>query len=182
MKRCMNVMMTGAIAACAAVLPLGLADVARAGEVKSLASFQCQQVNGYYATVAVSRDGRTAPLIAWSSEEFSDSGYTPQRRCADVTSRFNSVLRENGNNLSNIYLTVGPVNRLVVLCHTSNTRSGCNRSNVLFTLSQRNQRSGDPQEILENLFNRRVLSSGNPVQESGGQPYVNLETLINQLF
>lgn len=173
----------GAIAAVVAlVAPLGLSNAAWAGEIKSLDSFRCQRVGGNYATVAVQRGGRTAPLIAWSTEEFSDAGYTPQRRCNEVTNRFNSVLRENGNSLRNIYLTVGPVNRLVVLCHTGNMNSGCNRSNVLFTLSQRNQRDRDPREILENLFNRRVLSSGNPVQESGGQPYVSLEALINQLF
>ncbi|RFP54998.1 MAG: hypothetical protein BJG00_015640 [Limnothrix sp. CACIAM 69d] len=163
-------------------LPWMTAETARAGAIKSLASFQCQQVNGYYATVAVQRNGRTAPVIAWTSEEFSDAGYTPQRRCGEVTSRLNGVLRENGNRLSNIYLTVGRVNSHTVVCSVGNMRSGCNRNNVLFTLSQTNRRSNDPREVLERLFNTRVLSSGNPVQESGGQPYVNLESLVNQLF
>jgi hypothetical protein len=163
-------------------LPWMAAESAQAGSIKSLASFQCQQVNGYYATVAVQRSGRSAPVIAWTSEEFSDAGYTPQRRCGEVTSRLNSVLRDNGNRLSNLYLTVGRVNGHTVVCSVNNTQSGCNRNNVLFTLSQTNRRSNDPREILARLFNTRVLSSGSSVQESGGQPYVNLEHLVNQLF
>ncbi len=163
-------------------IPWMTADAAAAGAIKSLASFQCQQVNGYYATVAVQRNGRVAPVIAWTSEEFSDAGYTPQRRCGEVTSRLNGVLRDNGNRLSNIYLTVGRVNSHTVVCSVGNMRSGCNRNNVLFTLSQTNRRSNEPREVLERLFNTRVLTSGNPVQESGGQPYVNLESLVNQLF
>lgn len=162
--------------------PVIAAEAARAQASKAVSRFECQRVDGYYATVAIDSSGRSAPMIAWASQEFSGSGYTPQRRCNEVTNRLNSVLRDNGNSLRNIYLTVGPVNRHVVLCHVGDTRSGCNSTNVLFTLSQRNQRSSNPRELLENLFNARALGTGNPVQQSGGQAYVNLETLVNGLF
>jgi hypothetical protein len=179
MKRLARLILVGAIAL---NLPLLAARSSTAQETKALSSFQCRQVNGYYATMAVNQDGRTAPMIVWATEEFSDSGYTPQRRCTEVTNRLNSVLRSNGSSLRNVYLTVGPVNRHVVLCHVNNTRSGCNRENVLFTLSQSNRRASNPRALLENLFQTRALTSGNPVQESGGQAYVNLEALVDQLF
>ena len=143
-------------------LPWMTAETARAGAIKSLASFQCQQVNGYYATVAVQRNGRTAPVIAWTSEEFSDAGYTPQRRCGEVTSRLNGVLRENGNRLSNIYLTVGRVNSHTVVCSVGNMRSGCNRNNVLFTLSQTNRRS---------VFSVHYLSETNWNKDADGSKW-----------
>ena len=160
-----------------------LARPSAAQDAKSLAAFRCQQIGGYFATVAVNTSGQTSdPMIVWRSEEFSDSGYTPQRRCNDVTARLNGAYQDNGRSLSNLFLTVGPVNRHVVMCHVNSTRSGCNRNNVLFTLSQTNRRASNPRALLENLFNARVLSTGNPVQESGGQAYVSLETLVNSLF
>ncbi|MCG9884307.1 MAG: COP23 domain-containing protein [Cyanobacteria bacterium] len=169
-------------ALCAMPVVGAIASPGAAQEAKNLSTFRCQQIGGYFATVAVNSNGRSAPMIVWRSQEFSDSGYTPQRRCADVTSRLNSVFQANGRSLRNLFLTVGPVNRHVVMCHVNSTRSGCNSNNVLFTLSQTNRPSSNSRAILENLFNTRVLSTGNPVQESGGQAYVSLEAVVEGLF
>ena len=132
--------------------------------------------------MAVQHSGSRAPLIAWASEEFSDAGYPPKRRCFDVTQRLNQALEDNGGRLRNLYLTVGPVNGHMVLCHVNNTRRGCNRNNVLFTLSRSNRGARNPTAMLNRMFNTQALSSGNPIQQSGGQPYVNLESLVNGLF
>ncbi|MEM9772407.1 MAG: COP23 domain-containing protein, partial [Cyanobacteria bacterium P01_D01_bin.73] len=163
-------------------LPFAFADRSDAQVVKALDTFQCEKVQGYHATMAVQHSGQRAPMIVWASQEFSDSGYTPERRCREVTQRLNQALEENGGRLQNLFLTVGPVNRHMVLCHVSNTRRGCNRNNVLFTLSQSNRRAENPTEMLSRMFNTEALSSGNPIQQSGGQPYVSLETLVNGLF
>ncbi|MEM6500639.1 MAG: COP23 domain-containing protein [Cyanobacteria bacterium P01_C01_bin.89] len=163
-------------------LPLAFAGRSDAQTIKALDTFQCEKVQGYHATMAVQHSGRRAPLIAWTSQEFSGSGYTPQRRCQEVTQRLNQALRDNGGRLQNLYLTVGPVNRHMVLCHVTGTRRGCNRNNVLFTLSESNRRAENPTAMLSRMFNTEALSSGNPIQQSGGQPYVSLETLVNGLF
>ncbi|MBW4576613.1 MAG: COP23 domain-containing protein [Aphanothece sp. CMT-3BRIN-NPC111] len=145
-----------------------------------------------FVTVAIREDGsETVPLIKWRTQEFSRSGNTPERRCYEVTSRLNNAVRENGGKLSGLYLTVGRVNkRYLVLCYVNNTRSGCNRNNVLFTLSQQNQRS--PAQVLASIINYSVnssvlgSSSSSPIFESGGGnesealPYVNLEELVDK--
>ena len=163
-------------------LPLAIAPRSDAQTVKALDTFRCDKVQGYYATMAVQHSGRRAPMIVWASEEFSNSGYPPERRCREVTQRLNRALEDNGGRLRNLYLTLGPVNRHMVLCHVNNTRRGCNRNNVLFTLSQGNRRAENPTQMLSRLFNTEALSSGNPIQQSGGQPYVSLEQLVNGLF
>ena len=179
MKSLARIALTGLLAL---HLPLAVAPRSEAQTTKALDTFQCEKVQGYYATMAVQHSGRRAPLIAWASEEFSSAGYPPERRCREVTQRLNQALEDNGGRLRNLYLTVGPVNRHMVLCHVNNTRRGCNRSNVLFTLSQSNRRAENPSLMLSRLFNTDALSSGNPIQQSGGQPYVSLETLVNGLF
>lgn len=163
-------------------LPLLTAQTSLAQSAPPPASFKCMTEGNAYVTVAVSKNGTVSnPMIAWTTEEFSGAGYTPQRRCEEVTTRLNSILNQNGGTLSGLQLTIGPVNGQLVLCSVNNTNSGCNGNNMLFTLSEKNRRNS--RKVLEGLLNATANASGNAMQESAdGQLYVNLETLVNQLF
>lgn len=172
----MKHLMKWAIAGLAALqLPLLGAKPAQAQPADS---FRCRTTDGVHFTVALTRSGRSSdPIIVWTSDAFSQAGYPPARRCDEVTGRLNSLLDNNSNSLSGLYLTVGRVNGQSVVCAVGSTRSGCNSENVLFTLSGSNQRN--PEQVLYSLSSR---TSGTSIQESGGVPYVNLEQLVNQHF
>ncbi len=172
-----------AVAGFAAIqVPMLTAQKSLAQSIEPPASFQCLTQSGYYVTLAVKKDGVLSdPVIVWKTEEFSGAGYTPERRCSEVTSRLNGLLSQNSGTLKGLYLTVGPVNGQPVLCAVNNTRAGCNTNNMLFTLSEKNRQN--PTRVLESLSNISAGSvSGTLVQESGGQPYVNLEKLVDGLF
>lgn len=156
-------------------LPLFVAQ--RSMAQSSPASFECRQ-DGYYVTVAVRNNGAVSdPLIVWTTDEFSEAGYPPSVRCSEVTSRLNKALSDNGGTLSGLFLTAGRVNGLPVLCTVNNTGAGCNNNNVLFTLKREN----NPNQVIQKLF-AASNSSGSAIQQSGGQSYVNLQQLVNQLF
>lgn len=171
-----------AVAGVVAIQPILTGEKSLAQSIEPPASFQCLTQSGYYVTLAVRKNGVLSdPIIVWKTEEFSEAGYTPERRCSEVTSRLNKLLSQNNGTLKGLYLTVGPVNGQQVLCAVNNTRTGCNTNNMLFTLSERNRQN--PTKILESLSNVSAGSvSGTLVQESGGQPYVNLEKLVDGLF
>lgn len=167
-----------AFAGILAGIPLLNAQSASAQSTDSLASFDCRQ-NGYYVTVAVRKNGAVSdPMIVWKTEEFSDAGYTPEVRCSEVTKRLNTAFSQNGGTLNGLYLTVGRVSGMPVLCTVNNKRGGCNNENVLFTL----KRGNDPNAVLQKLFSVSVSGSGTPIQQSGGQSYVDLSKLVEQLF
>lgn len=157
-------------------VPILSAQTTLAQSTASVASFECL-TQGTYATVAVKKDGAVSdPIIVWSTGQFSESGYTPERRCQEVKTRLNNALSQNGGTLSGLYITAGRVNGMPVLCAVNNKRGGCNENNMLFTLKKEN----NPNRVLETM--NTVSGSGTPMQESGGQPYVDLEQLVNRLF
>jgi Circadian oscillating protein COP23 len=155
---------------------------------RSLASgsevFECVTVTPetHYATLATIQDKEGNPvkvnIIDWQTSEFSPKGYTQSVRCNVVTNKLNKAISENDGQLRNLWLTVGQVGNYLVLCHVNNVRSGCNENNMLFTFKAEHRLN--PSEVLATLLNISVTEQGNPVQESRGQAYVNLETLVKQ--
>jgi len=133
--------------------------------------FECIQLSNHptkskFGTVPVLSDGtKKTPLFLWKTEEFSQTGYTPERRCYEVTDRLNAAATANGG-IENLWLTVGRINHLGVLCYVNNSSSGCDRKNVLFTFNHSNDR--DPAKIIAKMLNFSI-------QKSEEQPYVNLE-------
>jgi Circadian oscillating protein COP23 len=132
-----------------------------------------------FATVAILPDGTEgSPLFLWKTKEFSESGYTPEKRCYQVTDRLNKAVVSEGGNLGNLWLTVGKINRLGVLCYVNNTGTGCNNENVLFTFNRSN--SKDPSSAIAKLLNISIKGSGNAIQESRSRPYINLGELVKK--
>lgn len=120
-------------------------------------------VSGAYAT--------EKPLIRWVSSYFSDSGYDPMRRCEEVSDRFTRYYREGTLN----YITTGIVNRLPVVCVSSQLGGPCN--NVLLTLKP----GQDATDTVQQLFDVRVGRSG-PLEESGSRFYMDFNQHLQQLL
>ncbi len=49
------------------------------------ASFVCTTGAGVPATSVVTKDGKRVPVIRWTSNVFNDAGWSPQRRCQEVS-------------------------------------------------------------------------------------------------
>ncbi|MCT7985516.1 COP23 domain-containing protein [Laspinema sp. A4] len=111
---------------------------------------------GLPTTFALTSKG-PVPVVRWYAEYFSGSGYTPERRCQEVSSRFDNLSRQGQLG----FITTGYVNGQPVVC--AGQGGGCNSSNLLFTL-----KSGtDAAAAVQQLFDIRA-GVGGPLYESSG--------------
>ncbi|NJL81815.1 MAG: hypothetical protein HC890_00315 [Chloroflexaceae bacterium] len=116
---------------------------------------------------------RTLSVIRWQSQYFSNSGFDNTRRCQIVASRFQAAYDEGRLN----YITAGVVNRLPVICATTN-QDTCDSTNILFTLEP----SHNPAQTLQDLFEVRHYSA--PPLVRGGTPrypYINVGEVLAPL-
>lgn len=109
--------------------------------------------DGVYTTYANTPDG-TKPVMRWESNYFPPP-YTPERRCQEVTGRFNKF-HSQGNLQS---LTTGRINNSNVVC----AGISCSSDNVLVTLKPNQQ----PQQALDQIIANRAGAHGATVQSSG---------------
>jgi hypothetical protein len=133
--------------------------------------FYCDTSGYVPVTVAHSYDtGYKTEVIRWVSDYFDYSGYTPEKRCYQVSARFQAAY--NKGTLD--YLTVGIVNNQKVVCATYSGGS-CNSRNVLFTLKQ----DSDAALALQRLFDVRDLGAS-ALEESSGRPYINFSAVLEK--
>lgn len=131
-------------------------------------------------TVVDTKRGRIE-LIIWRSEFFADTGYTPQRRCNEVTARF----QRHSDAKTLRYISTGTMNGQKVICVAKNDAGDCRRDGLLITLEPQD----DPNQVLRELFNlRERASSGGIYRAFGGKTLKEviiwddfLETKLNQL-
>ncbi len=135
-----------------------------AAQAQTATVFQCQTDNGTPTTVARTPTG-TVPIIRWTSNYFDDSGWTPERRCAAVSERFQTYYNHQLLN----FLTVGVMNGQNVICVAPGNQQPC--SHLLFTLKP----SENPHERLALLADVRTRASG-PLHESARIGATTLET------
>ena len=119
--------------------------------------FVCGKSEGKPATIAKTKKG-DFPIILWSSEAMSESGFTPQVRCQQVSARFQSLYR-SGRLKS---LTTGTLNNQLVVCATTKASSSCNAQNFLYTLKP----NSDPQQVIKRLNAIRNRASSRVLEES----------------
>ena len=124
-------------------------------------SFVCGKANGKPATLARTRKG-DVPIVIWSSEALSRSGFTPQVRCQQVSARFQSLY--SSGQLK--YITAGTVNNLPVVCATKQLASTCDRQNLLYTLKP----NSDPQQVIKRLMAIRNRATSRGLEESAAIP------------
>ena len=149
------------------ILMLCLTTIATIGESAILApssqaltatmNFTCGKSDGVPATVARTRKG-DIPIVMWSSEGFSESGFTPQVRCQQVSARFQMLYRSGQLK----YITAGTLNNLPVLCATKQLSGTCDRQNLLYTLKP----NSDPQLTIKKLMLVRNRATSKGIEES----------------
>jgi hypothetical protein len=131
-------------------------------------SFLCSNIGGVPTTIAATADGRSVPVIRWTSNAFDAAGWSPERRCKDVSVRF-----ENYNRQGRLkFITTGRMNDLPVICTTSSVGGGCD--GLLYTLKP----GQNATTTLRNLLDVRVKARG-PLNETNGRLYVSINELID---
>ncbi len=147
--------------------------------VKSPASaaerrFACGRSGGVPTTMAKTSRG-LVPVIKWTSDHFSQSGFSPLRRCQIVSDKFQQYYESGELN----FLTTGRVsypNKIDyqnVVCVAKARLGACN--GVLFTLKP----GSNPGRTLQRLMDVRLRASG-PLNETSGRVYIEMEQFLNE--
>ncbi|WP_066383480.1 MULTISPECIES: COP23 domain-containing protein [unclassified Anabaena] len=136
------------------------------------ATFYCSKSQGVPVTFARTQDGRKVTIIRWTSNAYFPPPWTAQRRCVEVSKRFQ---RSNDKGtLKNI--TTGMLRGEPVVCAGTSQNSRCTDDNLLFTL----KRGINPNATLRRLLDRRGLAAGNTLHESASDTInINFEDYIN---
>jgi len=111
-------------------------------------------------------------LIRWQDGTFAPP-YTPQRRCEDVSARFQKFY-DNG---TLEYVRTATVKGQPVLCVATYKGGPCLSNGVLITLRQGQK----PRLILEQMKNSQALATGNPIvlSEDGALSVINGESYLD---
>lgn len=140
---------------------------------KKAVKFLCSKSNNAPATIARTARGDIA-VIRWASGFFSGAGFTPEKRCEEVSSRFQNY----HNNGTLKYLTTGQMNNQPVICTAKNQGGGC--TSVLFTLEP----GDDPNQVLRQLLSIRSGASSGPLSRGGSSTqkpiYINLDAYLDR--
>ncbi|OKH30223.1 hypothetical protein NIES2101_42640 [Calothrix sp. HK-06] len=111
-------------------------------------------------------------FVGWKSDFFEKNGWTPQKRCQEVTERFNKMY-ENGR-LN--YLASGSDKGYPIICGLLNKEDNCNADNLLFTLKYGSQ----TKVVLEQLIDIAEGKARNIIyQNSGQQIHVSVRDILN---
>jgi hypothetical protein len=154
----------GAALACLSACLVGLTSAVRSASARG---FVCGASNGSPATLAITKDGNQVPVIRWTSATFNDAGWSPQRRCEEVSDRFSKYLMEGRLN----YITTGRMNGLPVICTARTGGGGCD--GLLYTLKP----GQDASATLRSLLEIRVKARG-PLYETTSRIYVSIDELL----
>ena len=159
------------VTGCAAVLcgwAAGVAPQPAAAAAPAAQSFFCGTAAGAPATTVVTADGRQVPVIRWTSAVFNDAGWSQQRRCQEVSARFDGLLKQGRLT----YITTGRMNGLPVICTAASRGGACD--GLLYTLKP----GQDATSTLRNLLEIRVKARG-PLNETTSRLYVGLDELVS---
>ncbi len=108
------------------------------------------------------------PIINWVSNYFMDSGYTPERRCQEVSGRFQSAYNQGTLN----YITTGYKNGQPVVCTSSRNGGPC--SMVLFTLKP----GSDASRTVQQLFDIRDFAVGALYESENDEVYLDMNAFL----
>jgi len=130
-------------------------------------TFSCKMVSGAWTTLVNESSQPERQIIRWTSPT-GGPGYTPERRCKEVTNRMNDYFSKSGQ-----FITYGIKNEQNVICTTDGQGKDCLK--LLYTLKP-NQ---DPKGTLEDLFqvNNRNIQRG-PLREPPCPTYINVDALV----
>ncbi len=129
--------------------------------------FVCSTLSGVPTTLATMADGKQVPVIRWTSNVFDGAGWTPERRCQEVSARF-ATLNQQGRLT---YITTGRINGQPVICTAPSNGAGCD--GLLYTLKP----GQNATTTLRNLLDVR-LKVRDPLYETTGRLYVSMDELL----
>jgi Circadian oscillating protein COP23 len=132
--------------------------------------FVCDTTSNVPATVVQSSQYGNVTLIKWQSDHFAQSGFSPDSRCHQVSSRFQKYYQQGTLK----FFTTGLINRQSVICAVATQNSPCNQENLLYTLKP----GSDPNQTLKQLLNIRSRATSNPLNEAGSRIYVEFDSLL----
>lgn len=131
-------------------------------------TFVCVQSPQGVPTTAARTPRGDIPVIQWTSNWASASNWTPERRCQEVSSKF-QTFHTNG---SLRYLTTGRRNGYNIVCTATRSGGGCGEQ--LFTI----QPGQNPATTLRDLEAVRNRAKG-PLNQSGGGDSLDLDPIEN---
>ncbi len=120
-------------------------------------TYNCVNYRGKPTTVVDTPRGRIQ-LIVWESDYFRDSGWSPQKRCQEVTKRFQDFSDQGILK----FVTTGKMNKYPVICVGKQVPGGgyqCQPNGLLITL----QMNDNPDKVLRDLFTNAAKVGGIPV-------------------
>jgi len=121
-------------------------------------SYKCTQLKGKPITVVDTARGRIQ-LIVWQSDYFRASGWTPEKRCQEVTRRFQKF-SDNGTLR---FIANGAIDNYQVICVSPQSQDiGCQEENLLMTLEP----NDNPIEVMKELFEDAVKTGAMPIRRS----------------
>ncbi|WP_299414786.1 COP23 domain-containing protein [Acaryochloris sp. IP29b_bin.148] len=133
--------------------------------------FSCGQTQGSPTTLAQTKRGQV-PVIQWTSDYFSGSGWTPSARCQQVSDLFEHYYCQGTLN----YLTTeqdAETRQNVVYVAPANQKRCIG---TLFTLKP----GSNPSQTLKQLLDLRVRATNKPLNETDGRVYTNDQFLATQ--
>lgn len=128
--------------------------------------YKCINNQGIPTTVVDTKRGRIE-LIAWKSDYFRNSGWTPEKRCQEVTKRFQQFSDNNALR----YITTGIINKQKAICvgkPSPGKGIQCDDKGLLITL----QPDDKPDDVLKNLFSNATQVGGTPVTRDPEGKYI----------
>lgn len=134
----------------------------------SARGFVCSSAVGAPATNVITAEGRQVPVIRWTSRAFNDAGWSQQRRCQEVSARFDGFLKQGRL----AFITTGRINGLPVICTAPSRGAACD--GLLYTLKP----GQDATATLRDLLEIRVKARG-PLNETTSRLYVSLDELLS---
>jgi len=141
-------------------------DLAPSAQAKAQ-GFVCSTLSGVPTTLATTADGKQVPIIRWKSNVFDGAGWTPVRRCQEVSTRFDTLNQQGRLK----FITTGRINDLPVICTAPSNGAGCD--GLLYTLKP----GQNATTTLRNLLDVR-LKVRDPLYESNARLYVSVDELL----
>ena len=121
--------------------------------------------------VFIPESRRYQSIIAWESDSFPNTVWTPQKRCEVISQKFQDFYNQDRLR----YMTAGQINGLGVICAARSPET-CNSRNQLFTVKP----GTNPQRVLEQLTE---LASGRTTEGVSQTRYPGMwETVNNQKY
>lgn len=125
-------------------------------------------------------------MVIWINEDFTASGYSPERRCKEISNRFEGFNRTGQLKV----LKTGNVGGQPVICAASNRNSVCSKNTVLITLPA----GTNANTVLDRLLNTRAGASATPIYlgrddekaikltyDQNGDASVDVDAIVDQI-